>query len=296
MLRRHFLTLPAAVLLSLRAGLTLGADGANVDPHKIVFIADTHVGPDVPNHAANLKRIVDEILAMDPRPAMIFILGDLVSTYGKSEEYLEMKGLMQPITDAGIPWHLVVGNHDTRERMFEVFPEKRMTVEGIPGKQVGVVEADGVDFIILDSRMDDTRAYMAEKDKFPNRRPWDGTMEAESVAWLEKTLPAREKPCFVLAHHPLEQTNIGPLLGKYPCVQGYLFGHNHQYRRYDFTCEPGPVRAFAFPTTSNRQLTPKEPNGFMVMEIQPTQFEFTLHALDASHPQAGDENVMNERR
>lgn len=283
MLRRHFLSLPAALLLTLKAGASVGADGLTVDPHRIVFLADCHIGPDVPRHAENLKKILAEILAMSPRPSKIFILGDLVSTYGKSEEYQELKGLMQPINAAGIPWFLVVGNHDTRSRMFEVFPEKKLEVPELPGKQVGIVESDGLDFVILDSRMDETKAYMAEKEKYPERRPWDGTMDADSIAWLEKTLMNYPKPVFVLAHHPIHQTKLAPVLSRIPCIQGYLFGHNHQYLR----AEIGGVETFAFPTTSDRVLTPTTPNGFMVMEVRPTTFDFTLSTLTAPQPLNG---------
>lgn len=306
MLRRHFLTLPAGILFSLKSVRNLfsaetsvsesgtetvaaheavspAVSAVPVDPKKIVFLADLHIGPDVPKHAENLKNIITEILAMNPRPAKIFILGDLVSTYGKSEEYQELKGLMAPLDAAGIPWFLVVGNHDTRERMFEVFPEKKLEVSEIPGKQVGIVESDCLDFVILDSRMDDTNAYMAEKEKFPQRRPWDGTMEPESVAWLEKTLPNRKKPVFILAHHPIQQTRLTELLAKYPSVQGYLFGHNHQYLRKN----TDGVETFAFPTTSERILTKAEPSGYMVMEILPERYDFTLKTLGGTHPLDG---------
>ncbi len=282
MLRRHFLPLPATFFLALQTRNILNADTQNTSatsPKRIVFLADTHIGPDVPKHAENLRTLLQEILTLNPRPSHIFILGDLVSTYGKSEEYVEFRDLMEPINGSGIPWYIVVGNHDTRERMFEVMPGKKMEIASIPGKQVGIVKTECVDFVILDSRMDDTRAYMAEKEKYPERQPWDGTMETESIAWLRETLTDYPKPVFVLAHHPLQQTKIGALLAEFPCVVGYLFGHNHQYLRMMVD----GTDSFAFPTTSNRPLTPQEPRGFMVMDVQPTQYDFTLYTLEEEH-------------
>lgn len=286
MLRRHFLFLPAAALLALHSRISLGADGVPVDPHKIVFIADTHIGAEAPRHAENLRRILAEIAALNPRPSKLFILGDLAFSYGKTEEYEEMKALMKVLDDVKIPWYIVVGNHDTRSNMFEVLSEKKLEIPEIPGKQTAIIPSDGVDFVILDSRLDDTKTYMAEKKKYPNRRPWDGTMEKESVEWLEKTLPNYPKPVFVLAHHPLFQTKIGPLLAKYPCVQGYLYGHEHRYQRLK---EHG-LMSFTFPTTSER-IPGQEPCGFMELQVKPEGFDFTLHTLKP-HKLDGDRQVL----
>lgn len=280
MLRRHFLFLASSFPLILQAGRTFGKDGKAVDPHRIALIADTHIGKPAPKHSENLTRIVNEILTMDPRPAMVFILGDLAFSYGTQEEYREFKSLMAPLDEAGIAWHIVVGNHDTRENMFEVFPEKKMEIPGMEGRQIGIVESDGVDFVILDSRLDDTRAYMAEKTKYPHRQPWDGTMDARQQEWLEKTLANWPKPVFVMAHHPIHETKLAPVLTKYPAVQGYLYGHMHQYRR----SQEKNVELLLFPTASERIHGKAEPNGFVVLDVRENGFEFTLHALSKAHP------------
>ncbi len=294
MLRRHFFLIPVSFVLAgcniyrLEASEETPKD-ASVDPRKIVFLADLHIGPDVPKHAENLKKIVTKIVSMNPRPSKIFILGDLVSTYGKTEEYEELKTLFAPIDAAGIPWFIVVGNHDSREPMFRVFPDKKMEIPENPGKQIGIVESQDVDFIILDSRMDDTKAYMAEKEKYPNRCPWDGTMDVESIARLETILSNRQKPVFILAHHPIQQTKLAPILAKYPCVQGYLFGHNHQFLREK---NVDGIETFAFPTTSERILTPTEPNGYMVMQTSESKYDFTLVSLNESHPLNGRRETL----
>jgi len=291
MLRRHFLFLASAFPLVLQAGRTLGTDGTSIDPHRIVLLADTHIGRPAPKHSENLTRIVKEILAMDPRPAKVFILGDLAFSHGTLEEYREIKSLMAPLDEVGIPWHIVVGNHDTRETMFEIFPEKKMEIPGLEGKQIGIVEADGVDFLILDSRMDDTRAYMAEKAKYPNRQPWDGTMDARQQAWLEETLMNYPKPVFVMAHHPIRETKLAPVLSKYPAVQGYLYGHEHRYCR----SQKENVELLLFPTASERIHGKKEPNGFVVLDVRENGFEFTLHALSPEHPLNGHSETVRKK-
>ncbi len=292
MLRRHFMFLSASTLLTVGSGLARGEDGVPADPRKIIFLADTHIGAPAPRHSENLRGIVSEIISMNPRPGKIFILGDLAFSYGKTEEYQELKELLAPVEKAGIPIFFVVGNHDTRERMFEVFPEKKLEQAEIPGKQVGIIESEGVDFLILDSRLDDPREYMSQKKQFPHRQPWDGTMEAESIAWMEKHLPTYPRPLFVLAHHPISQTKIGGLLEKIPAVQGYLFGHEHKYLRQ----KSGELETFTFPTTSQRIHGKAEPNGFMELNICPEGFEFTLCALNDSHPLDGRKEVLPQKK
>ncbi len=90
---------------------------------RAVLISDTQ-GSKGPNYdfinKTETEAVNKAILAMNPKPDMVFCLGDLAGR-GFTEEtgyqFEAWKELMRPITDAGIPLYVIKGNHElTRAR------------------------------------------------------------------------------------------------------------------------------------------------------------------------------------
>lgn len=85
---------------------------------KVYFLSDFHLG--VPDKGASLereKRIVRFLDAAMKDAHMIFIVGDLFDFWFEYRKvipkgYVRILGKMAEITDAGIPIHFFVGNHD----------------------------------------------------------------------------------------------------------------------------------------------------------------------------------------
>ncbi|MFN6375081.1 MAG: UDP-2,3-diacylglucosamine diphosphatase [Chitinophagia bacterium] len=85
---------------------------------KIYFISDFHLG--VPDHASSLtreKKIVAFLETIRHDAAMIFIVGDLFDFWFEYRKvvpkgFVRILGKMAELTDAGIPIHFFVGNHD----------------------------------------------------------------------------------------------------------------------------------------------------------------------------------------
>lgn len=85
---------------------------------KIYFLSDFHLG--APNHAASLERektivrFLDEIKDV---AAEIFLVGDMFDFWYEYRKvvpkgYVRLLGKLAELSDAGIPMHFFVGNHD----------------------------------------------------------------------------------------------------------------------------------------------------------------------------------------
>jgi UDP-2,3-diacylglucosamine hydrolase len=85
---------------------------------KIYFLSDFHLG--APNATASLereKRIIRFLDLIQPDAAEIFIVGDLFDFWYEYKNvvpkgYVRILGKLASLTDAGIPIHFFVGNHD----------------------------------------------------------------------------------------------------------------------------------------------------------------------------------------
>ena len=85
---------------------------------KIYFLSDFHLG--APNAEASLlreKKIIRFLDEIKPTAAAIFIVGDLFDFWYEYKKvvprgYVRILGKLADLTDAGIPVHFFVGNHD----------------------------------------------------------------------------------------------------------------------------------------------------------------------------------------
>jgi UDP-2,3-diacylglucosamine hydrolase len=85
---------------------------------KIYFLSDFHLG--APDYAASLvreKRIVEFLEEIRADAAVIFIVGDMFDFWYEYRKvvpkgYVRLLGKLAQLTDAGIPIHFFVGNHD----------------------------------------------------------------------------------------------------------------------------------------------------------------------------------------
>jgi len=124
---------------------------------------------------------------MRPAPAMVVCSGDLVDG-GADEEYAHLAELLAPLA---IPFVAIPGNHDARAPMRRAFPAQPYARAN--GPMDLMVQAGDLDLILLDSSVP--------------RKP-HGTLEPVTLAWLDTTLGASERPALVFLHHPPFVTGI----------------------------------------------------------------------------------------
>jgi len=172
--------------------------------------------------AAALERCVAALNALQPRPELVVISGDLADT-PKPAEYDHLKRLLAPLQ---VPFICIPGNHDSRGMMREAFPDQAWAAPS--GALDQTRNVSGLDVILLDSSV-------AGKPH--------GELEAETLGWLDATLAnSPQRPALVFLHHPPFRTGIehmdvqnlfnaadlAALVRSHPRVQLVAAGHVHR--------------------------------------------------------------------
>ena len=238
--RRDLVTGLAAMAAMPRAVGATGTAPANdggeikIDPRFAVLISDIHIaqplsdqkyktGQEYPWVSGLVKKFVGEILALRPRPAHVFCLGDVSLSFSEEREYEIAAELLKPLDDAGIKLVMTVGNHDLREPFLKHLGKWAGT-SPVSGRIVSVTHLPDFDFILLDS---------LKEPKPEDRGKYEaltgcGLGKAQQK-WLEETLAVSKRPTIVAAHHTAWALGIKKLLRKAPTVFGYIHGHNHKW-------------------------------------------------------------------
>jgi len=195
----------------------------------IAQISDTHVK--VPgqlayqrvNTSAMLQRCVAAIAALDPRPDLVVVTGDLVDL-GRPEEYTYLKALLSPLPQRVV---VIAGNHDEREATRLAFGAD------------GYLPARGFLHFVIDE------PYPLRIVGLDTLVPGEGRGElcVERLAWLDETLARQPgRPTLLLMHHPPFLTGIGhmddigldgreafaDIVGRNPQIELILCGHLHR--------------------------------------------------------------------
>lgn len=177
--------------------------------------------------ASYLRRAIARVRALDVElaPAAVVMTGDLVDS-GGLDEYRQLKGLLD---DLPCPYHLMVGNHDARETLREVFHDVPTLFSGGAFVQYAV-DIGAVRFIALDS-LDVGQS--------------GGTLCEERLDWLAQALDAaKDRPVVIGLHHPPFQCGIGhmdvaaldarstaalaAIVSAHPNVERVIAGHVHR--------------------------------------------------------------------
>jgi 3',5'-cyclic-AMP phosphodiesterase len=159
----------------------------------IAQISDLHVKPSGVlaygrvDTAAALTRCVNELNRFVPRPNLVVISGDLVDSPSK-EAYEHVVRLLAPLE---LPFAAIPGNHDDRDLMRAALPGRYARESGALH---AVREVGNVDIVLIDS-VTPGRDY--------------GTLDADSLAWLDAVLAAsKTRPALLFMHHPPFATGI----------------------------------------------------------------------------------------
>jgi Icc protein len=294
--RRQFLGVAAAALGTLVVRPAFGRD-EKTDPHRLAWLSDPHI-PDKPdvvnkdwNMTANLKTVVGEVAALDPKPAGVLVNGDLAYKTGTPGDYQAFGDLLKPLRQAGLPLHLGLGNHDNRDQFLEAFAGARQQERPVEGKHVLVVELERANLFLLDS--------------LEPKIGVGGQCGAKQLQWLADALDARPaKPALVFVHHNLQwmpdaagkfnglsdATGLWPVLVKRKQVKAYVFGHTHTWKvetKDDLHLINLPAIGYPF---AKEQLI-----GWLDVRLQENGATLEVHGLDARHPNHGKKAELTWR-
>ncbi|MGE0756838.1 MAG: metallophosphoesterase [Pirellulaceae bacterium] len=289
--RRSFLGYSAAAA----AGWTVLASGrcadAKTNAREFALLSDTHI-PSSPtiaardtNMTANLQQVVREILALEVKPAGVFINGDCAYLKGLPDDYRNLAQCVAPFSAGGLPLHVTMGNHDDRGPLFAALRDQQPATPLVESKHVSIVESPHANWFLLDS--------LTQVDVVT------GEIGDAQRSWLDQALAARSgRPALVMVHHnpqfdpPPEGRIWGgikdtaqliDLLARHEHVQALIFGHSHNWsitRRGALHLVNLPPVAYVF--------TEGKPNGWVLAEAHDRGLTLNLHTINPQHPQSGE--------
>lgn len=260
----------------------------NADDSRWALFSDTHIDANADlifrdTHLADhLRSCVRQVEALQEKPAGVFINGDCARLDGQPGDYSTLLSLLKPLSLAGLPLHLTLGNHDHRAN-FWTESKQNEAAHPVQSKHVSVVESRRANWILLDS-LDKT-----------NVTP--GLLDQEQRDWLGKTLDARaNKPALVMVHHNpsagslLDTAALLEILSPRKQVKALIFGHTHTW---DIKDKDGihlinlPAVAYAFGKG--------QPTGWIDCRLADDGAIFELRAHDAAHPKHGEKKALKWR-
>jgi len=215
----------------------------------IAHISDLHVRRkgDLLHHMIHtgreLRRAVAVLNAASPRPAFVVATGDLVER-GKPKEYKRLRAIL---ADLALPVFLVPGNHDDRASLRAAFPHHTYLPRS--GPLCYAVETRPLRMIALDTTT--------------GRRGRGGEVDAERLAWLDRTLAAAPHvPTVIAMHHPPFDVGVAPVdtpplagrddfarvVAAHAHVVRILCGHVHRFHG----ATVGGAPAFSVPSTAQQ--------------------------------------------
>ncbi|MFM0597226.1 metallophosphoesterase [Paraburkholderia dilworthii] len=198
----------------------------------------TGVDPEI-----RLRRCIDDMLSNHGDAKRLVITGDLIQLRNTAAYSV----LANILTDVRMPVRLLVGNHDDRVALSEVFPDAQLH----EGFLQDAEEVDGHQLIYLDTLADGKHS---------------GQLSPQRLAWLDKTLASADGPALLFMHHPpanvgipaLDKlrlsdgdTELADILRRHRNRQPYLFcGHLHRnvsgiWRGTPYTVMTTPHLGFA---------------------------------------------------
>ncbi len=298
--RREFVKYSLAAgagVLTLQSATAAEDRDAKVDPDSFALLSDTHIPAKADfsargvNMSTNLKKTVVQLAAMKTRPAGAFISGDCAFNTGQAGDYKNLAALLAPLGRAQLPLHMVMGNHDHRQRLYAQFKARQAKAATVKGKHVTVVEAARANWVLLDSLY---------KTNDPA-----GVLGEAQLAWLAKALDARkDKPAICVAHHNPFWGDVGKrrvaflkdtaalfeILAARPHVKAYMYGHTH---RWQLTQRNG-LHLINLPTMS--YLFKKgEPTGWVHAQLRDGGITLRPHCHDPKHAVHGKEFKLTWR-
>lgn len=270
------------------------AAGQSVDPHRWALLSDPHIAADQAriargiNMAAQLKRVVADVLAQDRRPAGALVNGDLAFNTGEAGDYAAFVELVAPLRAAHVPLHLALGNHDHRERFWAGLHNDATARRPIADRQAAMIPAQRANWFVLDS-LDQT-----------NSTP--GLLGEAQLGWLATELDRHaDKPALVMVHHNpatepgktslIDEAALFGILRPRRHVKAYIFGHSH---RWHVTQDQSGLHLINLPSTAY-VFDPAQPAGWVSAQLASRGMRLEFRAVDPTRREHGQIVVLDWR-
>lgn len=236
---------------------------------KFIQITDPHLVPRGKSlHGLNpverLEACIEDINRNHGDAELCIITGDLAHG-GETETYREFRKCIAAIE---LPVHLLIGNHDRRARVREIFPD-------LPVDDYGFVQ----------STIDTSAGRFLLLDTVEEGKAWGSYCE-KRLDWLRGALTdAGDQPVYLFMHHTPFQVGmicvdriglgadgvrVGEVLSDHDNIRHLFFGHVHR-----------PIAGSwkGIPYTTLRGLSHQVPLDFAPLEVVPKSHEPPAYAI-----------------
>ncbi|TEA77046.1 phosphodiesterase [Allopusillimonas ginsengisoli] len=232
---------------------------------------------------AHLAACVHTLNALDPRPDLVAITGDLTE-HGRPDEYETLKRLLEGLD---IPFVMIPGNHDHPQTLRDCFPEHQYLQSDSPFVQY-VLEDWPLRIIGLDTTIP---------------RSGQGRLCPDRLAWLAETLAqAPDRPTLLIMHHPpfdtgiREMDKLGLIEGRdafvqviepYRNIERILCGHLHR----TIICRVGNTLASTCPGTAHQIALDLRHEATLSFNFEPPGYQLHWqgrHGLVSHHALIGE--------
>lgn len=252
--------------------------------HRWALFSDTHIAADPAaiqgqtNMTDNFRQAASQLIARRPLPAGVIVSGDCAYRDGQSGDYRQLAELVAPISTAGLETHLLLGNHDHRQRFRDEIL-KGPDPSPLPDHHVAVILGERANWFLLDS--------------LRHTLETPGELGQRQLEWLAAALDAHaDRPAIVVGHHnPVikgapsglaDSDALFEVLAPRKQVKAYIFGHTHHWRTY----ERGDIHLVNLPPVAY-PFQARDPSGWVQVELAPEGMTLELVALDDKHPAHG---------
>jgi Icc protein len=289
--RRRFLKdsliASAGLLFAPRSGWSVPELGN--DPNHLVLLSDIHISADPKalrgqtpiNMWDQLKQASDNIIALQSKPAMVLVNGDCALQNGGADDYVTVVEALKPMRQAGLPIHLGLGNHDSREHLQAAVENDPQCVAELKDHRAMRLELPAADWYMLDT--------------LNKTATTPGMLGEAQIQWLKLSLDARQaNPAIVMLHHQPDERppeKVSGLIDTKPFlevveprkqVKVVMFGHTHTWKHWD----RNGLHMVNLPTTAY-VFDPTEPAGWVDAHLSESALKLQLHAITPNHPSDG---------
>ncbi len=228
-----------------------------------------------------------ELLGLNELPAALFITGDCALNSGEKEDYGTVTKLLEPIRAAQLPIHLALGNHDNRERFWDVLQDEKAAKRPLADRQVALIRTPRANWFMLDS-LDKTLST-------------PGYLGKEQLDWLAAALDKNaDKPAIVVVHHnPGIEENMGlkdtsaffEVIRPRKQVKAYIYGHTHTWK---IERDSSGIHLVNLPPVAY-VFQEGNPSGWVHAKVEDQKMHLELRCIDATHKAHGQKVELEWR-
>lgn len=236
---------------------------------KFIHFTDTHLVPRGEmlhglNPCERLDACIDDINRNHADAELCVLTGDLAHV-AQPKAY---EDLNQCLAKLRVPIHLLVGNHDHRDRLLAEFPDLPQDSDGF-----------------LQTSVDTSAGRFLMLDTVEQGKGWGSYCDAR-LAWLRQALDqSRDKPVYLFMHHPpfdvgipcidriglgADGGRIGDVVSDFDHIRHIFFGHVHR---------PIAGSWLGIPYTTLRATSHQTPLDFDVTDVVPKSHEPPAYAV-----------------